>query len=220
MYFHSSPSELHFEVGDYQENTRFESVATSKTKVKRVSVVVLSFGLLCVLQAILNISLRLTLTHTAETVSSRSDSTRVPEVLNRTEEVRDRRCPPGWWMFGTSCYFISSQRKDWAGGRRDCEQRGAHLVIINSRQEQAFLTGFSEAAWVGMTDREKEGTWVWLDGTLVNKNKLQWAPGQPDNAFGGEDCGDLRAMNNFTGLNDLKCANMLQWICEKTLSSK
>lgn len=50
--------------------------------------------------------------------------------------------------------------------------------------------------------------------------RLQWAPGQPDNAFGGEDCGDLRAMNNFTGLNDLKCANMLQWICEKTLSSK
>ncbi|KAK1885953.1 CD209 antigen-like protein E [Dissostichus eleginoides] len=121
-------------------------------------------------------------------------------------------------MFGSSCYFFSTQRRSWDDGRRDCEQRGADLVIIDSRQEQAFLTGFRPAAWVGMTDREREGTWVWVDGTLVNRQSLLWAPGQPDDSLVGEDCGDLRTMTEFLGLNDFKCIARQQWICEKSLT--
>lgn len=116
-------------------------------------------------------------------------------------------CPQDWLMFGSSCYYISSQRRSWDDSRKDCVQRDADLVIINNRQEQvplhcrtlllfickkdkftynksvclilyfhsydlwqAFLTGFTVAAWVGMTDREKEGTWIWVDGTPVNRD--------------------------------------------------
>lgn len=45
--------------------------------------------------------------------------------------------------------------------------------------------------------------------------RLQWALGQPDRAFGGEDCGDLRTMSKFIGLNDYNCNTRQQWICEK-----
>ncbi|XP_074484216.1 C-type lectin domain family 4 member M-like isoform X2 [Sebastes fasciatus] len=142
------------------------------------------------------------------------------EKTPKPGETEEERCPQGWLMFGSSCYNISSERNrlSWDDSRRVCRQRGADLVIINSRQEQAFLTGFTMQAWVGMTDREEEGTWVWVDGTPVNKDGLIWAPGQPDDAFDGEDCGDLRTMIDFIGLNDVSCSVRIRWICEKNLT--
>ncbi|XP_019735282.1 CD209 antigen-like protein E [Hippocampus comes] len=132
---------------------------------------------------------------------------------SKKEEI----CPQGWLQFNFSCYYISSMRKGWDDSRQDCLQRDADLVIINGREEQAFLTGFTKAAWIGMSDKDKEGIWIWVNGTPVNKDRLEWAPGQPDGAFGGEDCGDIRTMMNFIGLNDSNCSVRSQWICEKTL---
>ncbi|XP_030285836.1 CD209 antigen-like protein E isoform X1 [Sparus aurata] len=199
--FRSSESDVHIEVGEYQEFPKPEYAAVEsppKPKLRHLSVVLLSFGVLCVLQAILNITLRLALSE--------------PTTKGETPDIS---CPQDWMMFGSSCYYISSQRRNWDNSRQDCLQREADLVIINSKVEQAFLTGFTMAAWVGMTDREEEGSWMWVDGTPVNKDRLQWAKGQPDGAYGGEDCGDLRSVTNFTGLNDYNCLARSSWICEK-----
>ncbi|XP_051939780.1 CD209 antigen-like protein E isoform X2 [Hippocampus zosterae] len=135
----------------------------------------------------------------------------------RLPSKKEEICPQDWLQFNFSCYYISSMRKSWHSSRQDCLQRDADLVIINSREEQAFLTGFTKAAWIGMSDKKKEGIWIWVNGTPVNKDRLEWAPGQPDGAFGGEDCGDIRTMMNFIGLNDSNCSLRSQWICEKTL---
>ncbi|KAM7393510.1 hypothetical protein PAMP_020374 [Pampus punctatissimus] len=205
VFFRSGESEVHFEVGEYQQFPKSKQKdmtddKTPKPNFRHLKVVLVSFGLLCVLQAILNITLRLELSQP-------------PHKLETEEES----CPQNWLNFGSSCYYISSQKRSWDDSRQYCVQRHADLVIINSRLEQAFLMGFTMAAWVGMTDREEEGTWIWVDGTPVNKNRLQWARGQPDEAYAGEDCGDLRTMINFIGLNDFNCTARAQWICEKTL---
>ncbi|XP_051242417.1 CD209 antigen-like isoform X3 [Dicentrarchus labrax] len=94
------------------------------------------------------------------------------ERAPKLSETEEESCPQDWLTFGSSCYYISWQGKSWDDSRQDCLQRDADLVIINSIQEQAFLTGFTEAAWVGMTDRKKEGTWVWVDGAPVNKDDV------------------------------------------------
>ncbi|KAF7652325.1 hypothetical protein LDENG_00098130 [Lucifuga dentata] len=196
----SRHSDSRVEIGEYQKFPKNEAEAavshtSPRTKFRHISVVLLSFGLLCVLQAVLNISLRLVL----------------------KAEEKEKFCPRTWLSFGSSCYFISSQRRSWNYSRQDCLQRDADLVIINSRQEHAFLTGFTKAAWIGMTDRAQERTWKWVDGTTVSLDSEEWATGQPDNAFGGEDCGEIRTMNNFLGWNDLNCRATIPWICEKTL---
>ncbi|XP_028315752.1 C-type lectin domain family 4 member M-like isoform X2 [Gouania willdenowi] len=143
---------------------------------RSLGLVLLCCGLLCFIQALLNIALRLA-------------------------------------PMGSS----QQERKNWDDSRRHCRQEEADLVIINSRAEQAFLSGLTASAWVGMTDRDQEGTWLWVDGTAVSYDGLLWAPGQPDDSLGGEDCGELRKMTGFNGLNDYGCNTMNVWICEKPL---
>lgn len=61
---------------------------------------------------------------------------------------------------------------------------------------------------------------IWTVHSLLHMmfcsvRRLQWAKGQPDGAYGGEDCGDLHSVTNFTGLNDYNCLARSRWICEK-----
>eukprot|EP00063_Salmo_salar_P063220 XP_014038055.1 PREDICTED: killer cell lectin-like receptor subfamily B member 1A isoform X1 [Salmo salar] len=80
-----------------------------------------------------------------------------------------RSCPEGWRRFGCSCYYVSTEGKSWEESRQDCLERGADLVIINSEEEQTFINGFESLifSWIGLTDSVTEGTWKWVDGTLL-----------------------------------------------------
>ncbi|XP_029706862.1 C-type lectin domain family 10 member A-like [Takifugu rubripes] len=151
---------------------------------------------------ILNICLRLTM--------------RMPTAEDGSCETETKPCPQDWLAFACSCYYVSTQYKSWDESQRYCLQNDADLVVIGSIEEQKFLSGFIVyRAWVGVTDREEEGKWTWVDGTPVNTERELWFPGQPDDAFGGEDCGELLAQTQFIGLNDINCSHRIHWICEK-----
>lgn len=47
-----------------------------------------------------------------------------------------RRCSAGWKVFEKSCYFFSSGTLSWPEAKETCTDHGAHLVIIDSEQEQ------------------------------------------------------------------------------------
>uniref|UniRef100_A0A667ZWI3 C-type lectin domain-containing protein n=1 Tax=Myripristis murdjan TaxID=586833 RepID=A0A667ZWI3_9TELE len=112
----------------------------------------------------------------------------------------------GWTHFNSSCYFNSSESKSWDESRQDCLRRGADLVIINSREENV-----RDGVWIGLSDLETEGEWKWVDGSSLSYTS--WAKGQPDDAPGGEDCGEVRPERD--GWNDLFCTHSLHWVCEK-----
>ncbi|CAL1602533.1 unnamed protein product [Knipowitschia caucasica] len=202
-YFRSSSSDISIEVGEYQEIP-----LPSKPKCKHLNAVVLSFGVLCVLQGALNIALRLTLRD-----CTAPPAPPAPPAPNTTEE--SSLCPPLWFRFDTLCFFISQQRNDFDFARNDCQIRGARLAKLHNRRQQDFLTARVQAAWIGMTDRGREGEWRWLDGFPVDRDGLLWAPGQPDNVSAEEDCGNIQNQRNFVGLNDSPCSNLMQWICER-----
>uniref|UniRef100_A0A3B4UNU7 C-type lectin domain-containing protein n=1 Tax=Seriola dumerili TaxID=41447 RepID=A0A3B4UNU7_SERDU len=135
---------------------------------------------------------------------------------------RPKTCPAGWRMFNGSCYLLSTQSGSWEKGREDCRARGADLVVIDSLEEQTFLDEFAaveEFWWIGLTDRDKEGTWKWIDGTPLTQS--YWCEKQPDNGggdpqWGEEDCAHIyTSKDSDKNWNDRSCTASMKWICEK-----
>uniref|UniRef100_A0A7N6BYC1 C-type lectin domain-containing protein n=1 Tax=Anabas testudineus TaxID=64144 RepID=A0A7N6BYC1_ANATE len=104
-------------------------------------------------------------------------------------------------QFSCSCYFLSTETGSWAEGRQDCRTRGADLVVVDSDEEQTFLSGFtSYSAWISLSDLENQGTWKWIDGTPLTLT--YWAGSQPDNGggdpkYGEDDCAHIRKIRKI-----------------------
>uniref|UniRef100_A0A8C4DKR9 C-type lectin domain-containing protein n=1 Tax=Dicentrarchus labrax TaxID=13489 RepID=A0A8C4DKR9_DICLA len=124
------------------------------------------------------------------------------------------KCEYGWEQHGRQCYYFSIDPLTWSESRYECRQKGGDLVQIDSREEQTFLEpklrekmNFNEDKfWIGLTDSEKEGTWLWVDGSPLNESLTFWSSTEPNNWTGydpdGEDC--VR-MGKKAGAPDRKC---------------
>ncbi|KAL3996246.1 myosin heavy chain 1/2/3/4/8/13/7B/15 [Sarotherodon galilaeus] len=122
-----------------------------------------------------------------------------------------------WVVYSDSLYQVSSEKKSWEESRRDCLQKGADLMIINSREEQNFVNQFKKHLWIGLTDSQTEGTWKWVDGTQVNTSYWNQKHREP-NGGRKENCGEIDNYNAEDSWNDAPCSNGQFWICEKRVS--
>lgn len=93
-------------------------------------------------------------------------------------------------------------------------------MTVTSAAEEAFVRALTlltgDHIWIAATDARSEGTWEWATGELGvtgnNKTYTNWAAGEPNDAFGGEDCAELIP----TGWNDSDCATQIEkLVCEK-----
>ncbi|XP_044850475.1 low affinity immunoglobulin epsilon Fc receptor-like isoform X1 [Mauremys mutica] len=163
------------------------------------------------------------LTHSMskELAEVRRDHDRLQEVLSRMQdelrnitEVICTKCPPGWQHFEKKCYFFSTSTKSWSDAKQFCTNEGSHLVIVNTKQEQMFLSNQimePDVYWLGLSDSEEEGEWRWVDGSPLSVRF--WASGEPNNVGQqGEDCGSFRFDGKW---NDAHCSMTEHWICER-----
>ncbi|XP_058240754.1 C-type lectin domain family 4 member K-like [Hemibagrus wyckioides] len=123
----------------------------------------------------------------------------------------------GWRFFNTSVYNISTEKKSWTESRQDCIKKGADLLIINSREEQEFISKYfgSSEAWIGLTDRDTEGKFKWVDGSPLNTEF--WWDGEPNDFEQKEDCaitGYAKAESNMSTWADYPCDFHVVGICE------
>ncbi|XP_059903139.1 macrophage mannose receptor 1-like isoform X2 [Gadus macrocephalus] len=160
---------------------------------KLLKCVVVGFGLLCILQATLNISLRL------------YSQTPKTDEREKFRNLMGEYIQQGWLYFNNTFYFMSSTMKSWKDSRDDCLQRNADLVVINSREEQEFISRWLDRPWIGL--RGTEGNWAWVDGTNITLS--YWAVGEPNHLIAGEDC--VAWHNNWI---DVSCYDLNLWICE------
>ncbi|TDH07346.1 hypothetical protein EPR50_G00105060 [Perca flavescens] len=139
------------------------------------------------------------------------------KMVKTAVQIRSMPCQTGWRKFGDSCYIVSTVKTNWTSSREACFAVGADLVVINSRGEQAFVNGLLESGqnvWIGLTDRLKEGTWMWVDGTPVTTTI--WADDQPNSYNGNQDCGESVQRSSGVGdWNDEGCSAVQGFICEQ-----
>ena len=68
--------------------------------------------------------------------------------------------------------------------------------------------------WIGLSDRLKEGTFEWSDGSPTTFTA--WALGEPNNGFGSnEDCVTMNRGRNFDLWNDKGCSRRLRFVCSR-----
>ncbi|KAG7457685.1 hypothetical protein MATL_G00229830 [Megalops atlanticus] len=141
-------------------------------------------------------------------------------VKNDTWEIMCGRCLPGWKLFESSCYYFSTERKNWMDSRTECRKLDADLLIIENLAEQRFISETIELYdelrwapyWIGMTDAINETVWVWVDSTLTTT--LFWASSDP-NDNGNEDCATItKSQMHSTSWYDEECSKSFRWICE------
>ncbi|KAM7379543.1 hypothetical protein PAMP_005089 [Pampus punctatissimus] len=128
-------------------------------------------------------------------------------------------CPPEFRKFGDSCYYLSSGALglNFDEANQFCTNISSHMLIINDKEEQQFVRNAIEGKgyfWLGLTDREEEDVWKWVDGTIpVFK---EWKPGQPDNWTHGHEHGeDCAGLIHNAKWNDFYCTDRIGFICER-----
>ncbi|XP_039907918.1 CD209 antigen-like protein C isoform X3 [Simochromis diagramma] len=114
------------------------------------------------------------------------------EEVKKLKEKIEEKCPEEWTRFGSSCYFKSTESKTWSDSRRDCQDKGADLVMINSEEEQEFINELNMRgySWIGLRSKQTSGEykWEWVDGSALTERF--WAEGHeiPSSGYYGACC--------------------------------
>ncbi|KAI4888973.1 hypothetical protein NFI96_030794 [Prochilodus magdalenae] len=163
----------------------------------------LCLGLLCVLL------LTAIIVQSSNMTTERGQLQKEKDMLQKVWAALEQ----GQRSFNNSFYFISIEKKNWSESRQYCRERGADLVIINSREEQEFISkvfGATEA-WIGLTDMDKEGVWKWVDNSTLTTEF--WWTGEPNDWNRSEDCAvtgsKFAPTKNVTTWADYTCGHVV-----------
>ena len=96
-------------------------------------------------------------------------------------------------------YRIYDMGFRWDDVESLCESGGGHLLTVTSEEEWLFVkdllqNGTKKCYWLGATDVETEGTFLWVTGEPFEYT--DWASGEPNND-GAEDYLEIETWNEY-----------------------
>uniref|UniRef100_G3TPG3 C-type lectin domain-containing protein n=1 Tax=Loxodonta africana TaxID=9785 RepID=G3TPG3_LOXAF len=124
-------------------------------------------------------------------------------------------CPENWMVSNTSCYFITSEENNWTESEKKCTGMGAHLLVINIKEEQLFITqklNRKSSYYMGLSEPKWIDQWQWVDQSPYKKNVTFWHPGESNNHK--QHCVFISFLNGKWGWNAASCDMPQKSICE------
>ncbi|KAM6228703.1 C-type lectin domain family 2 member B-like isoform 2-T2 [Spheniscus humboldti] len=112
-------------------------------------------------------------------------------------------CPDTWLGFQGKCYYFSETENNWTTSQERCEALGASLAVISTVDELVFIKRYKGEAnhWFGL-QKEKDGSWWWMNGTAFNN----WFE-----VRGGGQCAYL----NQERISSSLCHTKKNWLCSR-----
>jgi hypothetical protein len=116
---------------------------------------------------------------------------------------------------GSARYLVCARRVTYRLAEIICADQGATPLKIDSASENTWVHRAARGVsaqdfWIGLTDRETEGEFVWADGTS-DDDYSAWGGGEPNDFGTGEDCTHYRSDGLW---NDANCDGARGVICE------
>lgn len=96
-------------------------------------------------------------------------------------DERPRNVPADAAYFNGRWFRIFEEKVSWRVAMRRCESLGGRLAVAPDQGTWVFVSRMigNSIVWLGASDAETEGRWVWIDGTPMTF--AAWLPGQPNN---------------------------------------
>ncbi|XP_059210792.1 ladderlectin-like [Centropristis striata] len=134
---------------------------------------------------------------------------------------RSTSCSGRWTNINGRCFHYFPAPMTWAKAERNCQSMGGNLASVHDVQEyhgvQSLIktaTYQSKEAWIGASDAQEEGVWLWTDGSRFSYTN--WCPGEPNNWRGRQHCIQI----NFGAdkcWDDVGCGASRPFVCSKKM---
>ncbi|XP_062609055.1 adhesion G protein-coupled receptor L3-like isoform X2 [Saccostrea cucullata] len=115
-------------------------------------------------------------------------------------------------------YLFEEKWGNWKKAAGECEEAGGALATVIS--ENCTLRNLNEnlTYFIGGMN-SPSGNWTWVDGTQMNQK--HWAPQEPNDSGGVEDCLQMWYRNDIYHWNDISCDSAIYggYICQSTTAS-
>jgi hypothetical protein len=116
-------------------------------------------------------------------------------------------------------YVLCTEPRSWAEAEAACLADGWVPVVVDDQAENAWVfelvSWLGADLWLGLTDRDTEGTWLTSEGEPPPW--YGWQDGEPNNHTGtnaeGQDCAGF--VLSTEAWHDLDCEGELPYLCER-----
>nr|XP_028598883.1 perlucin-like protein [Podarcis muralis] len=138
------------------------------------------------------------------------------EELQKEIDILTRNLNDGWVLYSRAIYFFSLELRTWMDSKKKCEKEGAHLISMETREEQYFINKEVKHRkmifWIGVF-KNKGNKWSWLSGMEAAVHYWNYyEPSYKENHNCGAMTFDCYYENCW---NALDCDLQKQYICKK-----